>query len=280
MSNPNVLIVGSGGLGSEVVKILKILKCSVTVIDYDTIETSNLNRQFYFQKEDAGKFKAKVVAEKTNSKYIIGKIEDTSSSFLGSFDVIFSCLDSVSSRMQMNYSFSHSKCKMMVDCGVEGLKAHAKRVTRATSCLYCIRDFYSDENAPFICSLKKLNQKITAENRNQVLKSIIFQKKEQIHVENNHSDPKYEEIYEEIVDRFNLNASDDLKTSLFEVKGMFENIIPNVCTINSICANLAVLLAFNAIKDDFVYFDGSSGIFTNAIEIEKDPTCFVCNLQH
>lgn len=280
MADRNVLVVGCGGLGSETVKLLKMMRCGVTVLDYDIIEASNLNRQFYFQEEDSGRFKAEVIAEKTNSKYIAGKVEDTDPSFLGSFDIVFSCLDSISSRMQLNYLFFHSKCRMMVDCGVEGLKAHAKRVSRATSCLYCIKDLYSVEKAPLICSLKSPHQRVTAENRDQILNSIVFQKKERVCGETAYSHAVYDETYEEIVAEFNSHAPDNLKASVAEVKGIFENIIPNVCTINSICASIAVMLAFRDTGHDFVYFDGSSGISADTMHIDKDPSCFVCRLAH
>ena len=69
----NVLVVGAGGIGCEILKnlvlsgfkrtFLQLLtNIGIKVIDLDTIEMSNLNRQFLFRKEHIGKSKALVAA--------------------------------------------------------------------------------------------------------------------------------------------------------------------------------------------------------------------------
>lgn len=73
IASAKVLVVGAGGIGCEILKNLVLsgfkstsfhltLIVEIKVIDLDTIEMSNLNRQFLFRKEHIGKSKALVAA--------------------------------------------------------------------------------------------------------------------------------------------------------------------------------------------------------------------------
>lgn len=67
--NAKILVVGAGGLGCHVLKYLARSEFSeVHIVDADTLELSNLNRQVLYDETDVGKFKADVAAAKLNPR--------------------------------------------------------------------------------------------------------------------------------------------------------------------------------------------------------------------
>jgi ubiquitin-like 1-activating enzyme E1 B len=74
----------------------------IEVVDLDTIDVSNLNRQFLFKARHVGQSKAKVAAEaamafNSSSKIVahLGNIKapEFGASFMQKFDIVFNALD-------------------------------------------------------------------------------------------------------------------------------------------------------------------------------------------
>lgn len=54
-------MIGAGGIGCELLKVLVLYGFRrIHIIDLDTIDATNLNRQFLFTHEDIGESKAKM----------------------------------------------------------------------------------------------------------------------------------------------------------------------------------------------------------------------------
>ncbi|KAK9866086.1 hypothetical protein WJX84_007709 [Apatococcus fuscideae] len=107
-----VLAVGAGGIGCELLKTLALSGFeNIEVVDMDTIETSNLNRQFLFRKRHVGQSKAKVAAEAVkrfrpscniNAMQANIKEPQYNVSWFKGFDLVLNGLDNLEARRHVN----------------------------------------------------------------------------------------------------------------------------------------------------------------------------------
>ncbi|OQS54637.1 ECR1 [Ecytonucleospora hepatopenaei] len=262
-----ICVVGCGGTGHELIKILINYTKNITIIDSDKIEITNLNRQFWFSKETCSMPKAEVIGKKLNIEYKVAFIQNFKSDFLNKFKIVFLCVDNIKTRMDVNLMFIQSKCNLLVDLGVEGYACHIKKVeNNSTSCLYCIKDIYKIENTEPLCSLSFFKQ-INLENRTKALKSLIFE------LQNEYDefivDSKITEIFNSKVNKM------DLRTNEKEVYELRNTIVPSIACVNAICACLAVKIITDE-SNDFYFYDGSKTIYLAKEKIKKDDNCIVC----
>ena len=65
LSNANIMVVGAGAIGNELIKNLTLLGIGkILIVDMDAIENTNLTRSVLYRAKDVGRFKADVAAER------------------------------------------------------------------------------------------------------------------------------------------------------------------------------------------------------------------------
>ena len=167
--NP-ILLVGSGGLGCELLKLLSVSNFkSITVIDMDTVEKTNLNRQFLFDSNSINKYKAEMAAKKTmqyrkgiHIQFIIGNIiTDThifTDSFFNQFKIIVNALDNIEARNFVNKVAIKLNIPL-INGGTEGYIGTVRwHIRNKTPCYECYPKV-TNKSIP-VCSIRDRPQKI------------------------------------------------------------------------------------------------------------------------
>lgn len=112
VTDAHILMVGSGGIGCELLKNLVMTGFrKIEIIDLDTIDVSNLNRQFLFHKCHVGKPKALVAKESALKMCPQAQIvalhdtifnQDYNIQYFKKFDIVLNALDNVAARKHVN----------------------------------------------------------------------------------------------------------------------------------------------------------------------------------
>ncbi len=147
LKNSHVAIAGAGGLGSPVAYYLAVAGVgSLTIIDKDVVELSNLNRQILHYDEDIGIEKvesASIKLKRINPHITVhAKSEniDPSSvdSLIGDASVIVDAMDNFETRYILN-SFAVKNRKILVHGAVRSFDGQVTTVIPGKSaCLACI----------------------------------------------------------------------------------------------------------------------------------------------
>lgn len=145
IANAKVLILGVGAIGSYVATNLALTGVgTLHLVDFDTIEVSNLNRQLLFQFADVGKNKATVAQEKLqllNPDIVIHAypiaMEKLPKAAIKDIDLIMCCLDTFPGRRYAN-SLAVREKKVMILGGMYGFFGDVQIVhPYLTACFEC-----------------------------------------------------------------------------------------------------------------------------------------------
>lgn len=149
IQNSTVMVIGAGAIGNELVKNLVLTGIGkIFLIDYDFINTSNLNRCILFSIENAKQNEYKVDAIKEacvklnpNTEIISIKedLNDIDKTLYKKSDVICSCVDNIEARLEANNYAYYYKIPF-VDAGIDEFFGSIQSVyseVKDAACLQC-----------------------------------------------------------------------------------------------------------------------------------------------
>jgi molybdopterin/thiamine biosynthesis adenylyltransferase len=146
LSRSNVLVIGAGALGNEVIKNLALLGLGhVAIADMDRIELSNLSRSALFRERDEGKFKAECAAKAAMEIYsdmrvtpLVGNaLADVGLGWFRWANVVIGALDNREARVFVNSACARV-ARPWIDGGIEVLQGIARGFAPpATACYEC-----------------------------------------------------------------------------------------------------------------------------------------------
>jgi ubiquitin-activating enzyme E1 C len=286
-----ILIVGAGGTGCEIIKNLTLLGFGeIHIVDLDIIEISNLNRQFFFQDDDVGKYKAEVAAKKAKILnpavkifYYNEKIQNVSQDIFLSCDYFISALDNIAARLYLNQKAVDLN-KPLLDCGTEGFLGHVQVIIpRKTPCLVC-QNLWVHPEMNFKCTYA-INPRTPLDCALEARDKFYIQKNRLPDPDNDKDIQILLGLAEEHAKKYNIIGvnTETVKDSL---KGTVESIITTNSIIGSVLVNELLKLALMDLDIftklelkiiNFFQFQGRSETGWS-IPLERNENCPVCSL--
>ena len=296
-----VLVVGAGGLGCEILKNLALSGVkNMYIVDLDTIELSNLNRQFLFREKDIGRYKAEVAEEFIKKKYpdiniksSCCKVESLSNDFYKDFDIIIGALDNIEARSFLNKKVHDlvefddagkilpETVKPFIDGGTEGFRGQVKVIIPyTTSCFECDEEIINAERNTYAMCTIAGNPRIP-EHCIEYAKTVEWEK----HFKNKPIDKDsiedIEWIYNTALERAKKFNIEGVTYNL--TLGVVKNVIPAIASTNALIAAATVMEAIKIytglskrLNNYFMYM-GHEGIYSSTVLMDKLDKCKICS---
>ncbi|MCJ1266795.1 hypothetical protein MMC22_006680 [Lobaria immixta] len=294
LETSKVLVIGAGGLGCEILKNLALSGFKdIHVIDMDTIDVSNLNRQFLFREADVGKSKAEVAAafvEKRVKGVKItpynGKIQDKDEDYYMQFKMVVCGLDSVEARRWINATLvsmvdidNAESLKPLIDGGTEGFKGQARVILPTlSSCIECQLDMHAPRAAVPLCTLATIPRQ--PQHCIEWAHIIAWEEHRKDEILDTDDPEHITWLFEKASRRAEEFKISGVTYSL--TQGVVKNIIPAIASTNAIvaasCCNEAFKIATscNPYLVNYMMYSGDEGVYTYTFEHDQKPDCPVC----
>ncbi|KAL2830603.1 hypothetical protein BDW59DRAFT_19153 [Aspergillus cavernicola] len=294
LEESKILVIGAGGLGCEILKNLALSGFKdIHVIDMDTIDISNLNRQFLFRHSDIGKPKAEVAAAFVEKRVkgvkitpFVGKIQDKDEDYYLQFKIVVCGLDSIEARRWINSTLvgmvdmdNPESLKPLIDGGTEGFKGQARVILPSlTSCIECQLDMHAPRPAVPLCTIATIPRQ--PQHCIEWAHQIAWQDKRKDDSFDSDDMEHIGWVYNTALERANeFNISG---VTFQMTQGVVKNIIPAIASTNAVIAAattseaLKIATSCNPFLENYMMYAGEEGVYTYTFEAEKKTDCPVC----
>lgn len=170
--NSNIFLVGAGAIGCEHAKNMAMMGIgNLTVTDMDTIEKSNLSRQFLFRNDNIGQFKSDVLGKAVNkmnpdvnvisqqNKVGSETVHIYNDKFFDSLTCVTNALDNVQARLFVDSLCIASK-KPLLESGTLGTKCNVQAIVPNLTDSYGSTSDPPEKSIP-VCTLKNFPYNIS-----------------------------------------------------------------------------------------------------------------------
>lgn len=175
LKNANVLIVGLGGVGSFAAEfIARAGVGNMTIVDGDTVDITNINRQLPALHSTVGAPKVTVVGDRLmdiNPELNLTRIQEFLSPerafeiVTTDFDYVLDCIDSITPKLNLILAAKRKKVKVISNMGAGG-KLHASKVV--------VKDISKTDVCPLA---KTIRRRLKKEGINKGVKAVFSTEK-------------------------------------------------------------------------------------------------------
>ncbi|ORY80368.1 hypothetical protein BCR37DRAFT_349150 [Protomyces lactucae-debilis] len=295
LQSAKILVIGAGGLGCEILKNLALSGFKeLHVIDMDTIDVSNLNRQFLFRPEDIGASKAETAARfimrRVQGVTVVpyfGKVQDKDDDYYMQFNIVVCGLDNIEARRWMNATLVNlvedsdpQSLKPLVDGGTEGFKGQSRVILPSiSSCYECSLDMLGKATTYPICTIA--NTPRLPEHCIEWASVLEWPRirggEDKLDADNPEHITWLFDVASKRAAEFNISG---ITRSL--TQGVVKNIIPAIASTNAAiaasCCNevFKIATSCNPFLKNYMMYTGSDSIYTYTFEHERKEDCPVC----
>lgn len=153
----SVAVIGCGGLGAPVLTYLALAGVGkIRLIDHDSVNLTNLNRQFFYEESDLNQEKGIQAADflqRRNSEIVLETVcerlsEENAKRLLSGVDVMVDCVDRIETRRQVGRAARELETPL-VEGGIHGFYGFVLSILPGKSaCFDCASPGNAEEKSP------------------------------------------------------------------------------------------------------------------------------------